>query len=362
MGAPVVSRPASLGLDGLEDREAPRCPSCGGGLESEELRDARGHEVLSCRHCAGLFLDSEGLASLRASRPERRSHAPPAPPEAAPSQAAPPESGDERSIAPRAHLERSVFAPGPARELAALASMFVLAWLFAWSRFGEALSILARIQFHELGHALVAWSTGRRALPLPFGWTSWSFERSHLLVSMQLLFSTLLLVHGVREKKVLAIATAIGLAAIFALGLSTPLEASEPWLVAGGAIGEALLPAVALLAFHAPLPERVRWDFWRWLLALVAIIALASVAQHFLAIARGDAPLPMGSFVSGRRGDGDLERLVNDYGWDMAELRPLFGALGAWSLVLGLAPHPMVLGARALRGRRENASREAGRA
>jgi hypothetical protein len=197
----------------------------------------------------------------------------------------------------------------------------------------------------------VAWSTGRRALPLPFGWTSWSFERSYLLVTMQILFTGLLALRGAREKKLGAILIALGLAAVLALGLTTPLEASEGWLVAGGAVGEALLPALVLVGFHAPLPERVRWDFWRWILALFAIVALASVAQHDLAIAHGAAPLPMGSFVSGRQGDGDLERLVNEYGWGEASLRPFFGALGTWSLVLGLLPHPIVLGMRAWRMR-----------
>jgi len=117
-------------------------------------------------------------------------------------------------------------------------------------------------------------------------------------------------------------------------------------------IGEALLPAIALLAFHAPLPARARWDFVRWPLAMLAILAVVSVGPHFLSIASGDAPLPMGSFVSGRQGDGDLERLIADYGWPHASLRPLFGRLGLLTLLIGLLPHPIVLGARALASRR----------
>jgi hypothetical protein len=168
---------------------------------------------------------------------------------------------------------------------------------------------------------------------------------------MQWLFATLLAIHGVRERKPAAIATAAGLAAIFALGLVTPLDASEPWLVAGGTIGEALLPSLALLAFHAPLPARIRWDFWRWPLAIVAVVALASVVQHDLAIASGARPLPFGSFVTGREGDGDLERLVNDYGWAREGLLHLFGALGWAALALGTLPHLAISGARATRPR-----------
>jgi hypothetical protein len=254
-----------------------------------------------------------------------------------------------------AHVEHPFFAPGPAVELAVLGGLLALASLFVWTRFGETVAIFVRIQFHELGHALVAWSTGRRAIPLPFGWTSGSFDRSWLLVSMQLLFATLLAVHGARERKPVAIAAAIALGAVFALGLATPLHASEPWLVAGGTIGEALLPSLALLAFHAPLPERARWDFWRWPVAIAAILALASVVQHDLAIAAGTRPMPFGSFVSGRQGDGDLERLVNDYGWARERLPHLFGALGWTALVLGTLPHLAILGMRVARDRHERA-------
>ena len=34
------------------------------------------------------------------------------------------------------------------------------------------------VWIHECGHATVAWLSGRRALPLPIGWTSWQPERS----------------------------------------------------------------------------------------------------------------------------------------------------------------------------------------
>ncbi|MFO0711270.1 MAG: zf-TFIIB domain-containing protein [Sandaracinus sp.] len=365
-GRPLATRGAHLALGAGHDDHDLACPCCTDRLDVLETRDPPIVEVRACRACARLWVTDDALASIKASakeREERRSrtslHRPALeqgePTPSAPRASARPEGepAEASGGTPSHVVEHPFYAPGPARELAILTGMLALAWLFAWSHFGEAIAILARIQFHELGHALVAWSTGRSALPLPFGWTSWSYERSNVLVAMEWLFTVLLAIHGVREKKPLAIGVALGMAAVFALGLLTPLEQSERWLVAGGITGEALLPAIALLAFHVPrgpgsLPERARWDFFRWLLALFAVIALASVVQHDLAIADGTRPLPMGSFVSSQQGDGDLERLVHDHGWAQSELRPTFGLLGHAALALTLI-HPIVFLVRWLR-------------
>ncbi len=357
-GAPIASRVVHVSIGELGTEGARPCPSCEGALEPEETRAAPGHEILACPRCASAWLDGETLSALRSA------HAPSRPPPARRPQAAEvpaphaPRASAATSVggAPARAVEHRVFAPGPAWELAALAGCFALAWVLTLTSFGEAIAILSRIQFHELGHALVAWSTGRRALPLPFGWTSWSFERSTILVSMELLFPVLLTIHGLRERKPAAIAVAVALGCVFGAGLVIPLTTSEEWLVAGGNVGEALLPAVALLAFHAPLPERARWDFWRWPLALVSIVALVSVVSHHADIASGARPVPFGSFVTGRAGDGDLERLVNDYGWPSESLRPFFGTLSRLALGLGVVPMLALLAARWLHARSRRAT------
>ncbi len=364
VGAPIVSRPTSLSIDALGTEGALACPGCGKPLHAEETRAAPGQEVLVCHACSRLWLDEPILAALRETR-SARSLAPDAR-----SRAGAPAPVEEHALGTRGsgpHLPRagtpsqpgtavehgpSVFSPGPVVELAVMLGLFVLAWGLGSTRFGEALAFLPRIQFHELGHAMVAWSTGRSALPLPFGLTSWSLERSWLLVAMELLFASLLLTHGVRVRSAPAIAVAVAMASVLTMGLATPLDASEEWLVAGGMVGEALLPALALLAFHLPLPARFRWDFWRWLLALFALVALASVVRGGWQIEAGEQPVPFGSFV-GQSMDGDLDRLVNDHGWAASSLRPLFGRLATLALVLWLVPHTLLVCMRWLRARRE---------
>lgn len=190
------------------------------------------------------------------------------------------------------------------------------------------------------------------ALPLPCGLTFWSFERSPILVAAEVLLPILLAFHGVRTRNLLAVvAAAVGVLTV-AVGLWTPLEASESWLVAGGCVGEIVLPALAAAAFHLPLPAKLRWDFWRWLVMAVALFALASVARAWWEIEAGTRPLPFGSFLSGRdSGDGDLDRLIRDHGWTEAGLRSFYGGLARTASVGLVALHLAVGGGRTVGAR-----------
>jgi hypothetical protein len=241
----------------------------------------------------------------------------------------------------------------PRVELVFLPAAFALCWMFASTTFGEILSFLPRLQFHELGHALVAWWTGRRALPLPIGFTAWSEERSWLLVGAQGLFTALLAVYGVRERRPGALAIAVALGLTLTVGVSATLTRSEGWVIAGGQIGETLLPAVVVAAFHLRLPQRLRWDFWRWLAVLVALFALASAVRSGWLIAAGERPLPWGALL-GQESDGDLNRLVAEHGWTEPELRRLFGRLPTLALLIAFVPHAVVSGLRAWRDRAQH--------
>ena len=75
-----------------------------------------------------------------------------------------------------------------------------LAIAFKLSVFGFLLAGF-HVWIHELGHASVAWLSGRPALPLPFGWTNVEPDES-LILYLVILASLLALgVTGWRERK-----------------------------------------------------------------------------------------------------------------------------------------------------------------
>jgi Zn-finger nucleic acid-binding protein len=333
VGAPVARRPAGLALEGQEVEGALRCPGCERATQPEEVRAAPGVELHSCAACARVWLDGGAASALRTALRASRG----------------PEPGALVAAAPAAPEEPrpSVFSPPPPVELGVTLGVLLLAWGVASTRIGEVFAFMPRIQFHELGHALVAWLSGRRALPLPCGLTFWSLERSPGLVVVEVVGCLALAAVGVHRKSGVALAAAALLGAALTLGLTTPLERSEEWLVAGGTIGELLLPALAIAAFHLPLPQRARWDFWRWILLVVAALAFASVVTTWLEIASGAPPLPLGTFLgSGTSADGDLDRLLREHGWSEPGLRAFFGRVAVAAVAIAVGTHAVVGGVR----------------
>jgi hypothetical protein len=348
-GGPLLTRAASLELadespldvPALALEEGVRCLECRARLRSEESRAAVGQEILVCGGCGRVWLDGPVLAAISAHHGRET--------ERARNRAVELERRLDEALRTAAGepdlLASSTFVVPARLELAALPAAFALAWALVSTPFGELVSYIPRLQFHELGHAMAAWWSGRRALPLPIGFTVWSEERSWLLISLQALFTGLLALHGVRERALLPVVFAVVFAVLIAAGLATPLERSEPWVIAAGQIGETLLPSLVVAAFHLPLPRRLRWDFWRWVFGLVALFTLASVIRSGWQIAAGSRPLPYGSFL-GDRSDGDLNRLIDEHGWTVEGLRSLFGRLATAALGIAFGTHFAVAGRR----------------
>jgi hypothetical protein len=125
-------------------------------------------------------------------------------------------------------------------------------------------------------------------------------------------------------------------------------------ILAGGFVAELVLPALALVAFHLRLPDRLRWDFFRFLVLPIAACAFVGALRLWLGIAHGSEQLPMGSFMPGD-GAGDFDRLMSEYGYSQARIIRI-GTTSARLSVLGLALCYVALGARAL-SRTRRASR-----
>jgi hypothetical protein len=203
-----------------------------------------------------------------------------------------------------------------------------------------------QIWIHELGHATVAWLAGRRAIPLPFGWTNVQPERSLFVYLGVLTLFGLLFWSGYREKRrwpmVLAVVLAI---AQFILTWLTPAWVFEMWLAFGGVGGEFYLSTLFMVSFYFPMPERWRWDFWRYPVGLASAYTFWGSFWMWQRIDRGREDIPWGSMWGGAGdGGGDMNMLV-DFGWSDRQIIDTYNSLGGLCLLVLLG----VYGAIALR-------------
>jgi hypothetical protein len=229
----------------------------------------------------------------------------------------------------------------PWLDLLALPVALIVALALSATSFGRMLAVLVQIQFHELGHALVAWLSSRAALPLPFGFTFWRQERSTFTGLCVLFLLGLMFVKSDREGRWFGVLLSASLIVAWVmLTFVVAHERSEMWIIAGGVAGEFVLSALAMLAFSFPLPDRLRWDFFRLLILPLAAFAWVSSARLWIGVARGTRALPLGSFL-GSAGDlsGDLDRLIHDYGFRPDGLTRGYVWLSALSGLVVLGSH-----------------------
>jgi hypothetical protein len=219
----------------------------------------------------------------------------------------------------------------------------VLGVAFCATPSGQFFGALVSMPFHELGHALVSWLSSRFALPLPF-FTVWSNEPSLLFGLALGGLSGWFGFHAWREGR------------RFGLVLAGALLSAQLWLscfvsartslmcqILGGGLGEIVLGGLVLVAFHFPLPARLRWDFWRWPALLPGGVCFGHAALTWIAAARDSRRIPWGSAI-GSESDGDMNRIVRDFGWSAAELSRFYLAAACVSALVIGAAYALALG------------------
>jgi hypothetical protein len=183
---------------------------------------------------------------------------------------------------------------------------------------------------HEVGHAIVAWLAGHRATPLPFGWTNTGEDRSIIVYLCFLTLIGIFFWKGWQEKKRLLMGLAAGMAVLqFCMTWIMSQDAYDMWLSFGGIGGEFYLSTALLVCFYVPLPNRLRWDFWRYPLGFLAASTLLNIMGLWYGIRRGTQDIPWGSMWGGE-GDagGDMDRLANDHNWTDGQIIQTYSHLG----------------------------------
>jgi hypothetical protein len=173
------------------------------------------------------------------------------------------------------------------------------------------------IVFHELGHAVPSWLSSRAALPLPCGITFHSEEPSLFTGASFVFLLGVLAYRGYRESRPFAVCVAavfFALWVVFSIFLST--SRTMEIVLLGGIAGELWISAFVVASFYFPLPDRLRWDFFRMVALPPACVAFVATTRLWLGVAGDYARMPLGSLFGGRDdGSGDLDRLMSEHGW-----------------------------------------------
>lgn len=208
-----------------------------------------------------------------------------------------------------------------------------LAVLLAWLVSLTPLDFLLRgfhVWMHEFGHATAAWMTGRKATPLPIGWTPIEDDYSPFVYFGLLLLFGLLAVAGWRERKIWPVIVAVALAAAqYVLTWRTPLYRQEFLWTFCGVGGEFYLSALLVAAFHVQLPEKFRWGVCRWVFLFIGASCFLHIYLFWRKVYHGIEEIPLGSLIAGEDDrNGDMNRLMSDFGWTHSMIRRRYLALG----------------------------------
>ncbi|MBW4439754.1 MAG: hypothetical protein KME10_00685 [Plectolyngbya sp. WJT66-NPBG17] len=208
--------------------------------------------------------------------------------------------------------------------------------LFQSLGFTKLLLFPLQIWVHEFGHATVAWFSGRRAIPLPFGWTNVVLERSLFVYFGILILFGLLFYAGWKEKKRSTMLFAICCAILqFGMTWIQSAEQFEMWLSFGGIGGEFYLSAFMMSGFYFQLPNYWRWDFWRYPFIIVGANTFWAALSRWQQIKKGAESIPWGSLLQGE-GDagGDMNQLSEVYNWTGQKIITTYSTLGNICLIM----------------------------
>ena len=192
---------------------------------------------------------------------------------------------------------------------------------------------------HEFGHATAAWMCGRKATPLPFGWTPVEPEYSPFVYFGLLAMFVILFAAGWMERKVWPMIAAVALAGLqyYMTWRMTEDQQEFWWSAFGGVGGEFYLSTLLMVAFYVQLPDKFKWGFCRYVFFLIGASAFLHIVVYWNQVYRGQEDIPMGSMIGGEDDEnGDVNKLINQFDWTAREIKHNYQYLGyyCWAVLL----------------------------
>ena len=301
---PPVSLPS---MDvAIDARPCPRCPNiC---LDRVPFARPRGPWIERCPYCAGTLSPAGAIALMR---------------EAVVRRAAPVVA--EEPFVPL-DPDVPVWRPMSLKQAALAVPVAMLA--AALGHYLTVVSIVlggARVSLHELGHAAVAWACSWKALPLPVGFTL-TFEGSSPVVFVGILaiVGGLVFVGLRRRAWALVVGPALYAVALCVGTFALDRPTQQMAITFGGCGGELFYGALLVVLFHHRLPERSRWDFFRWIALALGAYVLVDASLFWWECARDWSNIRWGGAFGE---DGDMTKLRDINHWDEQKLTARYTAL-----------------------------------
>ena len=191
------------------------------------------------------------------------------------------------------------------------------------------------VWIHEFGHATVGWMSGRRALPLPLGWTPISPEQSNFVYFGLLFLFGLMLVAGFRERKIWPTVLAVLLALLQAeMTWRLRPDTTSMAIDFAGVGGEFYLSAAMIGLFYFQFPEKFRWGACRYFFLFVGAASFFETYTFWKRVKRGEEGIPYGSMINGEEdAGGDMNGLHDEFGWTQHQIIYTYNHLGDACLI-----------------------------
>ncbi|MDB5037276.1 MAG: hypothetical protein JWQ35_804 [Bacteriovoracaceae bacterium] len=175
--------------------------------------------------------------------------------------------------------------------------------------------------FHELGHALFAWLSGRASLPI-LGLAITSSEKS-VFTAISFLFLIVFMGYsGFRYKSpyLLFIAASLFIAQFFYTFVST-YDFWEMSMIYGGVGGEFILAALVISASCHRIPEQTYWDLLRFIVVPWSVVSFWQSFSRWIRILNNEEMIPWGTMWGGADdSNGDMNRLHSQFDFSRGDL------------------------------------------
>lgn len=283
------------------------CPKCG----AESLSPSE------CSHCGIVFAKFKEVEDLKKLLPHQNVYSPYL------------NAGDTDEEGDPAESPFEQFSQSHVIKILFLPICFFMAWLCEDWTIVKSITFGFTHWFHEFGHAIFAWLSGRASLPI-LGVAITSSEKGAFTYLSFLFLIGFLGYSGIRFKSPYLVFTAI----LFFLAQSfyTFFATQVFWemsMIYGGIGCEFMLASLVIAAFAQKIPEQTYWGLLRFVVIPWSVSSFWQSFARWRRIANSEELIPWGSMWGGE-GDsnGDMNRLHLEFGFSREALANTYMTTG----------------------------------